>query len=189
MAESPKTGSRQFGDLLRRARERRGMSRRDVAEATELSYPYISQLETGYRQPSPAAIQSLASALHISLDEMFEAMGRRPAEANPAATVAASSGWTPNRNYSAGGSGAGNLWGVSTTPSAPAAPAPGTMAPLPRNRTAGDDGAAADGIIAEVMDILAALSPQEQLEAVAEVQARVIQAVIDDRVARGQRGS
>ncbi len=87
MAESPKTGSRQFGDLLRRARERRGMSRRDVAEATELSYPYISQLETGYRQPSPAAIQSLASALHISLDEMFDAMGRRPAEANPAATA------------------------------------------------------------------------------------------------------
>lgn len=187
MAESPKTGSRQFGDLLRRARERRGMSRRDVAEATELSYPYISQLETGYRQPSPAAIQSLASALHISLDEMFDAMGRRPAEANPAAT--ASSGWTPNRNYSAGGSGAGNPRGVSTVASAPAAPARDSMAPLPRDEAAADGGASADGIIAEVMDVLAALSPREQLEAVAEVQARVIQAVIDDRVARGRRRS
>ena len=189
MAESPKTGSRQFGDLLRRARERGGMSRRDVAEATELSYPYISQLETGYRQPSPAAIQSLASALHISLDEMFDAMGRRPADANPAATAGVSSSWTPNRNYSAGGSGAGNLRAVSTVASAPAAPAPDTMAPLPRDEPADDDGASADGIIAEVMDVLAALSPQEQLEAVAKVQSRVIQAVIDDRVARGRRRS
>ncbi|MGS0687739.1 helix-turn-helix domain-containing protein [Nakamurella sp. GG22] len=185
MAESPKTGSRQFGDLLRRARERRGMSRRDVAEATELSYPYISQLETGYRQPSPAAIQSLASALHISLDEMFDAMGRRPAEANPAAT--ASSGWTPNRNYSAGGSGAGNVRGVGAVASAPAAPVPDTMAPLPRDEAADDDGASADGVIAEVMNVLAALSPQEQLEAVAEVQARVIQAVIDEGVASRRR--
>ena len=135
----------------------------------------------------PPRSRSLASALHISLDEMFDAMGRRPAEANPAAT--ASSGWTPNRNYSAGGSGAGNLRGVSTVASAPAAPAPDTMAPLPRYEAAADGGASADGIIAEVMDVLAALSPQEQLEAVAEVQARVIQAVIDDRVARGRRRS
>ena len=47
-------------------RERLGMSRRDLAEATGLSYPYISQLETGYRQPSPAAIQKLADALQFS---------------------------------------------------------------------------------------------------------------------------
>ena len=79
MATNPKTGSEEFGELLRRSRERLGMSRRDLVEATGLSYPYISQLETGYRQPSPAAIQKLANALQLSLDDLFSAMakGRR----------------------------------------------------------------------------------------------------------------
>jgi len=76
VATNPKTGSDEFGELLRRGRERLGMSRRDLVEATRLSYPYVSQLETGYRQPSPAAIQKLADALQLSLDELFTAMGR-----------------------------------------------------------------------------------------------------------------
>ena len=76
MATNPKTGSEEFGELLRRGRERLGMSRRDLVEATGLSYPYISQLETGYRQPSPTAIQKLADALQLSLDDLFSAMAR-----------------------------------------------------------------------------------------------------------------
>ena len=74
MAESSKTGSQAFGDLLRQGRERLGMSRRDLAEAADLSYPYISQLETGYRQPSADAIRNLAGVLKISLDDIFAAM-------------------------------------------------------------------------------------------------------------------
>ena len=74
MVDSPKIGIKEFGDLLRTARERKGMSRNDLVEATGLSYPYISQLETAYRKPSPAAIQKLADALGISLDEIFAAM-------------------------------------------------------------------------------------------------------------------
>ena len=74
MAESAKTGSEEFGDLLRQARQRLGMSRRDLAEATGLSYPYISQIETGYRMPSSPAVRSLADALGLRVEHLFGAI-------------------------------------------------------------------------------------------------------------------
>src|SRR6478752_2356810 len=74
MAESAKTGSEEFGDLLRQARQRLGMSRRDLAEASGLSYPYISQIETGYRMPSSPAMRSLADALGLRVDSLFDAI-------------------------------------------------------------------------------------------------------------------
>jgi len=78
MAESTKTGSEEFGELLRTARDRRGMSRRDLAEATGLSYPYISQIETGYRMPSSPAMRSLADALGLRMDSLFDAIPPTP---------------------------------------------------------------------------------------------------------------
>jgi DNA-binding XRE family transcriptional regulator len=93
MVESPKTGSEQFGDAVRRARERRGMSRRDLAETTGLSYPYISQIETGYRMPSTPALRSLADALGLRPDTLFEAIpptGHDAETPRPAAAPAAS---------------------------------------------------------------------------------------------------
>ena len=189
MAESAKTGSQEFGDLLRRARGRRGMSRKDLAEATELSYPYISQLETGYRQPSPAAIQNLASALHISLDEMFDAMARRPVEAERSGMITTGSDWTPNRNYSEGEFEARAVPEFPPIFYASLAPADVMMSPVSVGKGDGGTDTSADGIVAEVMDVLSALSPQERLHAVAQIQARVIQAVIDDQVARRRRRS
>ena len=165
------------------------MSRKDLAEATDLSYPYISQLETGYRQPSPAAIQNLASALHISLDEMFDAMGRRPAEAEPSAMITTGSDWIPNSNYSAGGFDAPAVPEFPQISYASLASRELLMSPLSPGE--GDDRAdtPGDGIVAEALDVLSALSPQERLHAVAQIQARVIQAVIDDQVARLRRRS
>ena len=43
MASNPKTGSEEFGELLRQGRERLGMSRRDLVEATGLSQPGVSK--------------------------------------------------------------------------------------------------------------------------------------------------
>lgn len=83
MAESPKTGSDEFGEAVRRARERRGMSRRDLAETTGLSYPYISQIETGYRMPSTPAMRTLADALGLRPDSLFDALRSAPARDTP----------------------------------------------------------------------------------------------------------
>ncbi len=74
MAESAKTGNEEFGDRLRRAREALRMSRRDLADATGLSYPYVSQIETGYRMPSAPAMRSLADALGLRPESLFDAI-------------------------------------------------------------------------------------------------------------------
>ena len=120
MADSPKTGNQEFGDLLREAREDRGMSRRDLAEATSLSYPYISQLETGYRMPSPAAIQTLSRVLGVSLDAIFAAI-TGPAAPPPQPTIsarAAPAGWVQNSSYNSGRAVAPPAAGGSARPAA-----------------------------------------------------------------------
>lgn len=54
-----------FANTLRALRERAGLSRADLATASGLSYPYVSQLETGLRKPSRKAAADLAKALSI----------------------------------------------------------------------------------------------------------------------------
>lgn len=55
------------------------MSRKDLAEATELSYPYVAQLETGYRLPSAKHQMTLSHVLGMSLDELFATADMLPA--------------------------------------------------------------------------------------------------------------
>ena len=47
------------------------MSRKQLADLTRLSYPYIAQIETGYRLPATKHQIYLAKALGMSLDELF----------------------------------------------------------------------------------------------------------------------
>src|SRR5674476_1410166 len=54
-----------FGELLVRLRKQAGMSRSQLSEASELSYPYISQLETGQRSPSRKSVWTIARALSV----------------------------------------------------------------------------------------------------------------------------
>ena len=59
--------------LLRGRREELGLSRRDVVTRTQLSYPYVSQLEGGYRTPSLGSARKLADALHLPVEELVRA--------------------------------------------------------------------------------------------------------------------
>ena len=88
MATSPKTGDIELGRKIATRRDELGMSRKQLAEATSLSYPYIAQIETGYRLPSTKHQVILAKVLGMSLDELFgtedelpNAPTRRPASA------------------------------------------------------------------------------------------------------------
>ena len=56
-----------FGERLRAARKRRGLSQRQLALAAGpgLSSAYISRLESGYRAPSLNAIEKLAAGLDL----------------------------------------------------------------------------------------------------------------------------
>ncbi len=84
--------SRQGGGLGRAIHLRRvelGMKRADVAKGADLSYPYISEIENGVKQPSVAALGRIAEALDLSVSELA-ALSEQYAE-EPADRTA----WTP----------------------------------------------------------------------------------------------
>ena len=58
---------------LRVWREARGLTGKALAAATGLSAPYLSQIETGERDGSLAAMKKIADALRISLDDLVAA--------------------------------------------------------------------------------------------------------------------
>jgi transcriptional regulator with XRE-family HTH domain len=190
MAESSKTGSQAFGDLLRQGRERLGMSRRDLAEAADLSYPYISQLETGYRQPSADAIRNLAGVLKISLDDIFAAMDQgRAADTGSAGPLA--------RGSSAGGSFTAQRAESPTSQRhslsrLAAEPEPMVLARMEAPATAAPrldaeaDPGTIDRIVYQVVGMLSTLPPEQRLDAVAQLQAKVVQSVIDDEIRRSR---
>jgi len=186
MVDSPKTGSKELGELLRRARERRGMSRNDLVEASGLSYPYVSQLETAYRMPSPAAIRKLADALGISLDDIFAAMSKPSPEPLSVRKRVDDSGWIPNDAYSrpAEMSDIGRVEVAALR----SAPVPRTPAPAEAAGSAGGAGRSVPttSIVEKIVRLFNEVPPQERMDALARVQARVVDSVIDEGVRRGR---
>ena len=81
-----KLGNEEFGAWLMAKRTDAGLSRYDVAERCGISYPYVSQLETGYRNPSAAVVQALSVALGVDAGEVL-AMAFPPDMVNEAGTM------------------------------------------------------------------------------------------------------
>ena len=61
---------RELGRFLEHRRHELGLSRRDLADQSGLSYPYISQLETGDREPALKAMRALAPVLDVRPEEL-----------------------------------------------------------------------------------------------------------------------
>jgi ribosome-binding protein aMBF1 (putative translation factor) len=51
-------------------RTHRGLSARDLAAATRLSAPYISEIEGGKKEGSISAMKKIAEALKVDLDDL-----------------------------------------------------------------------------------------------------------------------
>lgn len=51
-------------------RMHRDLSARDLAAATELSAPYISEIESGKKEGSISAMKKIAAALNVDLDDL-----------------------------------------------------------------------------------------------------------------------
>ena len=47
-----------------------GLSRKELADASGLSYPYVSQIETGEREPALKAMRGLAAALDVPVEQL-----------------------------------------------------------------------------------------------------------------------
>jgi transcriptional regulator with XRE-family HTH domain len=61
----------QFGRQLARLRKQRSITQEDLAEAVSLSVDLISLMERGQRAPSFDTLERLASALEVTLADLF----------------------------------------------------------------------------------------------------------------------
>ncbi len=65
----------ELGDFIRDQRERSAMSLRKLAETAGISNPYLSQIERGLRKPSAEILKSIARALSIRAESLYEKAG------------------------------------------------------------------------------------------------------------------
>ena len=61
-----------FGKRVREIRRRRDMTQERLAELSGLSIQYIGEIERGKRNPSLTSIETLASALDMSVADLFD---------------------------------------------------------------------------------------------------------------------
>ncbi len=80
-----------LGDFIRRQRELSEVSMRQFAELVGISNPYLSQIERGLRAPSEQVVQSIADALSVSADSLYEQAGVK-AQGGPSKVVEAIQG-------------------------------------------------------------------------------------------------
>ena len=64
-----------FGEFLRAQRRLAQLSLRQLADLTQVSNPYLSQIERGLYRPSAAVLKSIASALGIAPQAVFARAG------------------------------------------------------------------------------------------------------------------
>jgi len=64
-----------LGSFIRQQRERSALSLRKLADRAGISNPYLSQIERGLRRPSAEILKSLARALSISAETLYERAG------------------------------------------------------------------------------------------------------------------
>lgn len=74
--ETSKQAETTLGEELRRIRELRGLTLREVQSITDISNPYLSQLETGkIEKPSPNYLYKLAEAYRVPYGLLMEKAG------------------------------------------------------------------------------------------------------------------
>jgi len=204
-----------YAELARVLRGRRtelGLSRRDVVARTQLSYPYVSQLEGGYRAPSLSSARKLADALHLHVEDIVRAAGgdlpesltRPPGAPRPAAgtqfrnptypagimqsgvhALAAAAGSTPLGSAVAASAGA--------SPLGSALAAAVGRTPREADRSAADETSAPRGrsapgelesVAEDVGRVLRRLPPESRLDALALAQSRLMAEMVQDQVRR-----
>jgi transcriptional regulator with XRE-family HTH domain len=72
-----------IGEYIKEQREQARISLRQLAQATGVSNPYLSQVERGQRNPSAEILQQIAKGLRISAEALYVRAGileDRPAD-------------------------------------------------------------------------------------------------------------
>jgi len=184
---------------LRSRREDLGLSRRNVADRSGLSYPYVSQLENGDREPSLDALGRLAAALATSTEDLLAGRTDLSSDAlltpdtRPSATTT-----TARRRLAApmaaraGESASAEPMGGAPMVGAPAGAAPAAAGPAPATWHANPSFAAAptraaaggrsapsrreeaSAVVDAAYQTLLALTPDQRLDAAGALLARCV---------------
>src|SRR5665811_1905299 len=64
-----------LGDFIRAQRQMANLSLRQLSVLTEVSNPYLSQVERGLHEPSVRVLKSIGEALNVSAETLFEQAG------------------------------------------------------------------------------------------------------------------
>ncbi len=74
MTPADAAGRRQLealGDLIRKQRKQAELTLRELAERTNVSNPYLSQIERGLHEPSVRVLKAIAGALNLSAESLL----------------------------------------------------------------------------------------------------------------------
>jgi len=66
---------RLLGDFIRTQRQMANLSLRQLSALTEVSNPYLSQIERGLHEPSLRVLTSIANALNVSAETLLAQAG------------------------------------------------------------------------------------------------------------------
>lgn len=75
MAAADDDARRMLGSFIRAQRQMANLSLRQLSAMTEVSNPYLSQVERGLHEPSVRVLKSIAEALNVSAETWLEQAG------------------------------------------------------------------------------------------------------------------
>jgi transcriptional regulator with XRE-family HTH domain len=64
-----------LGEFIRTQRKQAELSLRELAERTNVSNPYLSQIERGLHEPSMRVLKAIAKALNVSAETLLQQAG------------------------------------------------------------------------------------------------------------------
>jgi transcriptional regulator with XRE-family HTH domain len=64
-----------LGEFIRAQRKQAQMSLRDLADRSNVSNPYLSQIERGLHEPSVRVLKSISEALNVSIETLLARAG------------------------------------------------------------------------------------------------------------------
>jgi transcriptional regulator with XRE-family HTH domain len=83
MTEESAKSSNLLGAFIRAQRQMANLSLRELSAMTEVSNPYLSQVERGLSEPSARVLKSIAQSLNLSAEALFAQAGFMPASIQP----------------------------------------------------------------------------------------------------------
>jgi transcriptional regulator with XRE-family HTH domain len=75
MPEESARNANLLGSFIRAQRQMANLSLRELSAVTEVSKPYLSEIERGVSEPSARVLKSIAQALNISAEALFAQAG------------------------------------------------------------------------------------------------------------------